>query len=332
MLVNEHPHTSRRNILGLAGTLALGGMLNGRAAGQAPSAEKKPDAPASRTPVAANKRFKIAGDDLFLDNKRQDPEALRRAAKADLDGVIVDMGTRPGGKEFISKFSNPEVIEQFKKTSQETGVAIAGLGFFAFYAHVVPNISNIDDTLILWVDSMVKFGCKFGHMPLMTKDGTLAEPEHKEVYDRTVAMFKKVAPHAEKNGVILGMESNLDGDGYKKFLDLVGSPAVQAYYNVGVGLANGYNAYADLRALGKERVCGLHLEQGSVAMMPGDKPETFERRLGNGLINFPLLRYNLETMDWSGWMSIARSRFKGTTSGVPNMTANGAYLRTIFPD
>ena len=31
----------------------------------------------------------------------------------------------------------------------------------------------------------------------------------------------------------MGIESNLDGDGYKRFLDDVGSPAVKAFYNPG---------------------------------------------------------------------------------------------------
>jgi L-ribulose-5-phosphate 3-epimerase len=326
MDTNEISNMSRRRMLAASGALIAAGAMGNRAIAQ--------DAPATETPKKplAEKRFKIAGDDLFLDNKRQNVEALRRAAKANLDGVVVDMGSRPNKGEFKSKFTEPGVYEAFLKVSEETGVAIAGLGFFAMYAHVMPDISNIADTMKLWVDSMVRLNTKLGYMPLMTGDGTLAEPEHKDVYDRTVKVFKEIAPEAEKAGVVLGIESNLDGDGYNRFLDAVGSPAVQAYYNVGVGLANGYNAYEDLRKLGKERIAALHLEQGSVAMMPGDPPETHERRLGDGLINFPLLRYVLLKLDWSGWMSIARSRLKGTTSGVPNMTANAAYLRTIFPE
>jgi hypothetical protein len=37
-------------------------------------------------------------------------------------------------------------------------------------------------------------------------------------------------------------------------------------------------------------------------------------------------------MGWGGWMSIARSRLKGTTSPDTNMLANQEYLRKIFPE
>lgn len=316
----------RRQMLVGAGAVIAGAAIGGP--WQVHADEPTP----ATTRALSDKRFKIAGDDLFLDNKRHNVEALRRAAKAKLDGVIVDMGSRPNRGEFKSRFSEPGVYEEFLKVSEETGVAIAGLGFFAMYAHKMPEIPNMSETLKLWVDSMVRLKTRLGFMPLMSSGGTLSESENRDIYDRTVKLFREIAPEAEKAGVVLGVESNLDGDGYNRFLDKVGSPAVQAYYNVGVGLANGYNAYEDLRRLGKDRIAALHLEQGSVSMMPGDPPETHERRLGDGLIHFPLLRYVLLKLEWGGWMSIARSRLKGTTSGVPNMAANAAYLRNVFPE
>jgi hypothetical protein len=35
---------------------------------------------------------------------------------------------------------------------------------------------------------------------------------------------------------------------------------------------------------------------------------------------------------WGGWMTIARSRLKGTTSPVTNMTANAAYVHGVFKE
>ena len=77
--------------------------------------------------------------------------------------------------------------------------------------------------------------------------------------------------------------------------------------------------------IGKARLCALHLEQGSVA------PETFERRLGDGLIDFKKLRDAVMEIEWGGWMSIARSRLKGTTSADTNMSANGKSSTIVFP-
>ncbi|MEO6435459.1 MAG: sugar phosphate isomerase/epimerase family protein [Tepidisphaeraceae bacterium] len=278
------------------------------------------------TASARNKRFKVAGDDLFLNNRRQNLQAFTIAQKAGLDGVQVDMGRMPGGKELINKLREPQLREQFLAESKHTGVEIASLAWFAMYARPFAVLPIAVESAHEWIDTMSKMNVKLGFMPLMSKDGTLREPEHAEVWTKSVEVFKRVAPAAEKAGVVLGVESNLDGDGYKKFLDAVGSPAVQAFYNPGVGLENKFDVYADIKALGKDRICALHLEQGSVP------PEDFERRLGDGLIDFKKLREVLLEIEWGGWMSIARSRLKGTTSADTNMSANAKFVHEMFPE
>jgi sugar phosphate isomerase/epimerase len=273
------------------------------------------------------KRFKVAGDDEFLNNYRQDLKEFAFAKQAGLDGVVMDMGHMPGGKVLQNHLVDPAVREQFLARSRETGVEIASLGFLALYAWVVPHIPDIDAITHNWVDTLVQMGVKLGFMPLMTPDSTLAEPSHAKVVAETVALFKRVAPYAEKNGVILSVESNVNADGYKRFLDAVGSPAVRVFYDPGVGLENKYDVYQDLKDLGNDRVAAIRLQQGSVA------PEKFEHRLGDGLINFPKLRDTLLEMNWGGWMSIARSRLKGTErKALPNMTANAAFLHKTFPE
>jgi L-ribulose-5-phosphate 3-epimerase len=317
---------SRRQMLALAGSAAAamalwprGGTVFGAEPATAPTS-------APVTATARGKRFKVAGDDLFLGN-RQSLKAFATAQKSSLDGIQVDMGRMPGGKELINELRKPEVREQFLATSQQTGVEICSLAWFAMYARVFVNLPMALEITQEWVDTMDKMQVKLGFMPLMTKDGTLAEPEHKDVWNQTVEIYRKVAPQAEKAGVILGVESNLDADGYKRFLDAVGSPAVRAFYNPGVGLENKFDVYKDIKDLGKDRVCALHLEQGSVP------PEKIEHRLGDGLIDFKKLRDVLLEIGWGGWMSIARSRQKGTeTKFAANMTANAKFVHEIFPE
>jgi sugar phosphate isomerase/epimerase len=293
------------------------------------AARLRATAPATTAPAASplkNKRFKVAADDLFLNNRRQNLQAFDIAKKAGLDGIQVDMGRMQGGKELVNELRKEEVRQAFLEKSKATGVEIVSLAWFALYAWVYPDLPNPVELAQEWVDTMSKMGVKLGYMPLMAPNGTLAEPAHADVYKRTVEVYKKAAPLAEKAGVILGVESNLDGEGYLRFLDAVGSPNVQAFYNPGRALELKYDAYADIKKIGKARLCALHLEQGSVA------PETFERRLGDGLIDFKKLRDAVMEIEWGGWMSIARSRLKGTTSADTNMSANGKFVKEIFPE
>jgi sugar phosphate isomerase/epimerase len=313
-------------VLAIAGSAALGSSAAFRALARTQSTTAPTTAPTASGAVVKDRRFKVAGDDLFLNNRRQNVQAFTIAQKAGLDGVCVDMGRMPGGKELINRLREPQVRQQFLEASRNTGVEIAALAFFALYAWVFPNIPGAVEIAHEWVDTIAKMNVRLGFMPLMSKDGTLAEPEHADVWRRTVEIFRKVAPQAERAGVILGVESNLDGDGYKRFLDAVGSPNVQTFYNPGRALEFKYDAYKDIGDLGKDRICGLHLEQGSVP------PENFERRLGDGLIDFRKLRDALLEIGWGGWMSIARSRLKGTTSADTNMSANARFVHDVFPE
>lgn len=317
---SHEPELSRRQALRVAGTAAAALVLSS----WAPSSQAAEPSSAPATSPAAEKRFKVAGDDLFLNNRRQKLEAFQIAQRCGLDGVSVDMGRMPGGKELINDLRHPEMREQFMKESQRTGVEIASLAWFALYApRPYFELPIFPDMLNEWVETLAGMNVKLGFMPLVVEETTLSNPDNAK---RAAELFKHIAPAAEKAKVVLGVESNVDADGYKRFLDTVGSPAVRAFYNPGVGLENKFDVYADLRALGKERVCALHLEQGSVP------PDDFERRLGDGLIDFKKLRTTLMEMDWSGWMSIARSRLKGTTSADTNMTANAKFVHEVFPE
>ena len=279
--------------------------------------------PAATNP---NKRFKIAADDLFL-LQRQKVKALDIAAKCNLDGVIVDMGSMAGGKVYNNALRDEALCKQYMEESKKTGVQIPALAFWALYAWVFVNLPKPEDIAQEWIDTLIRMNVKTGIMPLMTKDGTMAEAEHADVRKRTVAIYKTIAPAAEKAGLTLAIESNLDADGYIKFLDEIGSPAFKAFYNPGVGLENKFDVYADIRKLGKDRIAMLHLEQGSV------KPETFEHLLGDGLIDFTKLKAALDDIHYTGWMSIARSRKKGREKKVEeNFTTNATFLHDHFPE
>jgi sugar phosphate isomerase/epimerase len=315
---------TRRQLLAAAGAgVALSLARAATPANAAAPANTLASAPSSRP---ANKRYLVAADDLFL-LQRQKIKAFSIAQTCKLDGIGVDMGSMNDGKTLANELRKPETQKQFLDESKKTGVDICCLAFYGMYAHVYVDFPVALQITEEWIDLLDKMKVKTGFMPLMTKDGTLKEPEHADMRKRTVELLKKVAPQAEKAGVTLGFESNLDGDGYKRFLDEVNSSAVKAFYNPGVGLENKYDVYKDIRDLGKDRLCMLHIEQGSVA------PETFEHLLGDGLIDFPKLKAVLDDIKYAGWMCIARSRKKDRTSKVEeNFTYNAKFLHDLFKE
>src|SRR5438045_1047704 len=73
--------------------------------------------------------------------------------------------------------------------------------------------------------------------------------------------------------VVMGIETMLDVEQSKKFLDDVASPSVKLYYNLGLGLERGGDIYEEIRQLGKDRICMIHCkeEDGHWLGEPGAK-------------------------------------------------------------
>ena len=129
--------------------------------------------------------------------------------------------------------------------------------------------------------------------------------------------LKKVAPHAEKAGVTLALETSLSADEHLRILDAVGSTAVKIYYDVSNMLRRGYDIYTDIPRLGA-RICQFHMK------------EKDNRLLGQGLVDFPKVRDAIRTIDYRDWLVIEGATVAGR-SAVECHKDNLKYLRTLFP-
>ncbi len=85
----------------------------------------------------------------------------------------------------------------------------------------------------------------------------------KEVINR----LKKVAPHAEKNGIILGIESYLNADEHMDIIDQVGSKNIKVYYDFRNTADAGSDTVKEFKKLGKHMVCELHMKENG--FLPG---------------------------------------------------------------
>ena len=99
--------------------------------------------------------------------------------------------------------------------------------------------------------------------------------------DEVVTRLKRVAPKAEKAGVILGIESWLSAQAHLDIINRVGSPAVKVYYDVGNSHLRGYYIYQEIRQLGGERICEIRCKENASL-------------LGQGPIDFPRVKQALD--------------------------------------
>jgi L-ribulose-5-phosphate 3-epimerase len=245
--------------------------------------------------------------------KRQKLGAFPLARDCGLDGVEVDMGSLGKRPDFENKLLDPAVRQQFLAASVDTGVAICSLAMSAFYAQSFADHPNADHFVDEWTDLMKAMGVRVGFLPFGVKGTVKDDPA---VRAKFVAALRRAAPKAEAAGVVIGIETNLDADGHKRFLDDIGSPAVRVDYNLGDAIESGFDIYREIRDLGKDRICQIHCKEGEVW-------------LGNGVINFPRVKESLDAIDWDGWLVIERSRVPGK-SVRENFSANARYLKSVF--
>src|SRR5208282_5435079 len=117
-----------------------------------------------------------------------------------------------------------EVQQSYRDAASQTGVAVSSIALGLL--NQIPLKS--DPRAEQWVADSVDV-CKAMHLkvvlvPFFGKGDLKGD---KAGTDAVVAAFKRVAPKAEKAGVILGIESWLSADQHAEILNSVGSPAVQ---------------------------------------------------------------------------------------------------------
>jgi len=268
-------------------------------------------------PPSSVPRYRIAACDWMM-RKRQTLGSIQLAKDCGLDGVEVDMGSLGAtGAEMKNNLLKDDIRQQFLDTSKNLNVEICSLAMSAFYAQNYAEHPKAESYTEDMIDLMSKMGIKVGFLPLGVQ-GDLKQ--HPEVRPKIVEHLKRVGPLAEKASVIIGIETTLDAGQSIKLLDDIGSPAVQIYYNPENTLDQGYDLFAELRQLGRERICQFHFSDKDGARLgePGCR------------LDVPKCKEVLDDIGWRGWLVIERSRKQPVGDVKGNFSANAKYLKSVF--
>lgn len=255
------------------------------------------------------RRFKIGACDWSI-GKLGSPASFEVARQVGLDGVQVSLGTAADDM----KLRQPEVQQQFKDAARKAGVQIASLA--------IGELNNVpyksDPRTEAWVgdsvDVMQALGVKVVLLAFFGKGDLVGDSAGT---DEVVRRLKKVAPRAEKAGVVLGLESWLSAEDTLRIMDRVGSAAVKMYYDVRNSTDRGYDIYKEIRQLGTERICEFHMKENGCL-------------LGNGPVSFEKVRDAINDIGYEGWMQI-EGGLPPNGDIVASYTANLKFLRGLFP-
>ncbi len=250
--------------------------------------------------------FKIGACDWSL-GKRCDPRAFDVAKTIGLDGVQVEFCTLQK-----RNLRDADAGQEYRRAAARTGVALASLALGVLSD--VPLKS--DPRAVLWlaegIDACTALGVNVV-MPAFFRRGEIDMQRTGEI-DRVVRALRQVAPKAEKQGVVVGLENTLSAADNLRLLDRVGSPAVKVCYDVGTATDRERDVLKEIRALGK-RICEFHFKDAGYM-------------LGQGRIDFKAVRQALDDIQYSGWIQIEAAV---PHELIADYTADRKYLQRLFP-
>ena len=253
-------------------------------------------------------RFKISACDWSI-GRRQQLDALVLAKKIGLDGVQVSFGD----VEARYDLRKADVRQEFAAASKRLGVEISSLAMGVLNRVPYASAPRAEQWVRECVEVMGTMGQKVVLLAFFGRGNIKNKPNlQKEVIRR----LKKVAPLAEKNRVVLGLETWLSAEEHMRILDAVGSPAVKVYYDLANSNKMGYDIYKEIRWLGRENICEFHCKENGFL-------------LGHGRIDFHKFRDAVNEIGYRGWLVIEGARETGL-SLMDCYLHNRRYLRAVF--
>src|ERR1017187_7689319 len=268
------------------------------------------------------------------------PEAIPLAAQLGFDGIQISCGRRLA--EDKMPLDNPQAIARCLALSKQHKIPIVAT--CADRLH--DNGLKSDPLAVRWVRDSIRLtravGTRVLLLPFFGKWalGTGAEMEY------TGDALRDLAPEAEKANVILGLENTISAEDNVRIMDRARSKNVLVYYDVGNSVCagvdnvrimdrarsknvlvyydvgnsstNGFDVVKEIRWLGKDRICQIHLK---------DNPNY----LGEGKIQFVPIMAAIREIGFSGY-AVLETDAKSAATLEGDMQRNLGYARGVQGD
>ncbi len=209
-----------------------------------------------------------------------DPEEIQNAAAADLTGIQVSLGRDPD--QILLR--NPALQERYQELGREHGVSFHSIALGMFNTHPLADEPRCAVWLVDAIDAAVALGATnvlmafFGNGDLRYRDaqgefvnesaGEFASFRlDEEKVGSVVDTLKQVVPRAMDAGVALGLENTISGAQNLEIIERVGSEWLKVYYDLGNSTGYGYDVPTEVREIGNDRICEVHLKDWSTPLL-----------------------------------------------------------------
>jgi len=256
------------------------------------------------------KRLQISACDWSL-GMSSDLRAFDLARTIGLEGIQVNLGNVQNNLHL----REPARQQLYLDKSKETGIRISSLA--------IGELNNVpyksDPRTEQWVSDSIDVAKNLGVSVVLlaffnSNDLRNDDAGKKEVISR----LKKVASKAEQKGITLGIESYLSAEELVDIIQQVGSKSIKVYYDFRNSADAGYDVIKEIKFLGKEAICELHMKENGFL-------------LGEGTMDWKKIGETLMKMNYygDGWMQIEWASPKDADI-IQSYTHNLKFLKDIF--
>lgn len=261
---------------------------------------------AARAIHAAPARFKIGVTDWNLRLGAR-PEAVALAKQLGFDGVQISFGRKLVDDKL--PLDNPELIQRYLRLSAEHKIPLDGTCVDKLH----DNGLKSDPLAVRWVHDAIRLTKALKVdvllLPMFGKWAVQTPAEGDYVGDA----LRELGPEAEKARVILGLEDTISAEDNVRIMERSRSKAVSVYYDVGNSTKNGFDVVKEIRWLGKDRICQIHLK---------DNP----KYMGEGAIDFAAVVKAMRDIGFAGYANLETDTLQGSTVEA-DMRRNLAFIR-----
>jgi sugar phosphate isomerase/epimerase len=236
-------------------------------------------------------------------------ESVALAATLGFAGVEVALGRKPVDNRL--PLDNDELLAQYLAESRRHGIGLVDVCLDILHVNCLKN----DELAKKWVTDAIRIAGKLNVRAILMPCAFKCGPAGAEI-DNLADVLKELAPHAEKAGVVFGMEDFLSAEDNVRMIERAKSHAVKVFYDVGNSNDHGFDVVKEIRWLGKDRICMIHLKDG-------------QNYLGEGKINFPEVIHAITDIGYQGYLSLETPIPTGPLED--GMLRNLAYIRGLLP-
>lgn len=235
-------------------------------------------------------------------------EAVALAKSLGFEGVEVSLGRKPSGDKLL--LDSAEIQAQYLAEAKKQNISLAGTCLDILHV----NYLKSDKLGQKWVAGGIpitkKLNARVMLLPFFGAGALRTQQEMEYVAD----VLKELAPEAAKAKVTLGLENTISAEDNARILDRVKSKAVMVYYDCGNSFRGGFDVVKEIRWLGKNRICQIHLKDSGY--------------LGEGKIDFPDFMRAIADIGYEGFANLETSSPSGSIEN--DMRRNLAYVRKLI--